>query len=197
MLYAYLGDIVFNKIAQDHISANDGMRENVNYLVNSLPSFLERSQNFTHNPEIFELACLQVAINKAFVAPETGLAKNLNTDDEQLQKTKFSFVKSAQLLLFNENTTSLWSALKCGEKPPRPHKLDMPQHVLVWRQFGSSRFRILGEEEAKLFQCIDQKANVKTAIKKISEMMGQELTVQNVANYLRGWHDAELVAATN
>ena len=196
MLYAYLGDITFNKIAQEHISSNTSKRENINFLANNLPNFLKHAQNFEHNPEIFELACLEVAINKAFVAPETSLVTSLNANDAQLQKTKFNFVKSAQLLLFNQNTTSLWAALKCGEKPPRPHKLDKPQHVLVWRQHGASRFRILGEEEANLFQCFDQKANIRTVIKKNSEHLGQELAAQHILNYLRGWLDAELIAAT-
>ncbi len=186
MLYAYLGDVAFNKIADEYVSTNSRKRENANFLGTQLPQFLQASQSFAHNPEIFELASFEVAINKAFVAPETCFATSLEFEPSQQQSKRITFVESAQVLLFNQNTTSIWAALKCEEKPPRPHRLDEPQHVLVWRQRGASRFRILGEEEANLFQHFAKKAKQKPILEKSD--------VQRTSNYLRSWLDAELVA---
>lgn len=184
MLHAYLGDIAFNKIAHDYVSANASQRENANFLSTHLPQYLQASPSFTHNPEIYELAAFEVAINKAFVAPESCIAKSLDAFSGDQRTIKIKFVDSVQLLLFNQNTTSIWAALKCEEKLPRPHSLDAPQHVLVWRQRGVSRFRILGEEEASLFQHFAKKAKTVT----------QKSVLQRTSNYLRGWLDAELVA---
>lgn len=186
MLYAYLGDITFNKLAHEYVLANENKRGNANFLGTHLPQYLRASQSFTHNPEIFELASLEVAFNKAFVAPETSFATGLEFNLAELQTKRIKFVESAQILIFNQNTTSIWAALKCQEKPPRPHSLDAPQSVLVWKQRGHSRFRILGEEEANLFLHFAKKA----------KSTSQKTEVQRTSNYLRSWLDAELVAST-
>ena len=188
MLYAYLGDITFNRTANDYILANVNKRENASYLGTHFHQYFQHSDQFRHNPEIFELGSLEVAINRAFVAPEYRFATSLEFNPAELQTKKIRFVETAQVLLFNQNTTSIWAALKCQEIPPRPHSLDAPQHVLVWRQRGSSRFRLLGEEEANLFHHFANKAKSKT--------MRQETVVQRTADYLRSWLDAELVAGT-
>ena len=195
MLYGYLGDIAFNKIAYEYILANASKRENANFLGNNLPQFLQASNQCKHTPEIFELASLEVAINKAFVAPETNFATSSEFIDSKKQTIKIKFVESAQFLLFNQNTTSIWAALKCGEKPPRPHSLEAPQNVLVWRQRGTSRFRIFGDEEATLFQLFANKASLKSAAKSLAPKIGQELALQRTTTYLRGWLEAELIAA--
>ena len=166
-------------------------------VVNALPQYLKHQPSFQHSPEIYELACLEIAANQAFLSPELPILSVQQfeaIDVQNFPKLKIQFVQSAQLLTFEQNTTSIWAAMKCEERPPKPHRLDEPQKVLVWKQRGAPRFRLLGAEEAILFEQFRQKLNVKSAAKFLANPEDIEPSIAYALNYVRGWVDAELVA---
>ncbi len=166
-------------------------------VVNALPQYLKHQPSFQHSPEIYELACLEIAANQAFLSPELPILSAQQFEAIGVQnfpKLKIQFVQSAQLLTFEQNTTSIWAAMKCEERPPKPHRLDEPQKVLVWKQRGAPRFRLLGAEEAMLFEQFRQKLNVKSAAKFLTNPEDNEHSIARALNYVRGWVDAELVA---
>ena len=195
VLYRYLGDIAFGRLSKDLAVANPAK---VNLaLVDALTQFLKHQPSFQHSPEVYELACLEIAANQAFLSPELPTLSAKHFEDIGVQnfpKLKIQFVESAQLLTFEQNTTSIWAAMKCEERPPKPHRLDEPQKVLVWKQRGSPRFRLLGAEEASLFNQFKQKLNVKSAARLMSGTENHEQSIARTLNYVRGWVDAELVA---
>ena len=197
IFYAYIGDVAFNKLVKNFASANPEQHQNANYLKLNLPDYLRDNTTLRHNPEIFELACFELAINQAFAAADTAII-NTSKFDAAFQRDPIEItlqlVESAQLLQFHQNTTSLWSALKCDEHPPKPHKLDAPQHVLIWRQRGAPRFRILGREEAKLFSLCAHKSIRTFGIKKLTEVLELDQSTAKITDYLRGWVEAELIA---
>ncbi len=194
-LYRYLGDIAFGKLSKELAMANPSK---LNFsLVGALPQYLKDQRSFQHSPEIYELACLEIAVNQAFFSPELPIlsVQQFNAIGVQnFPKLKLQFVGSAQLLTFEQNTTSIWAAIKCEERPPKPHRLDEPQKVLVWKQRGAPRFRLLGAEEAILFLQFTQKLNVKSAAKLLANSEDVEPSIACTLNYVRGWVDAELVA---
>jgi hypothetical protein len=195
ILYKYLGDIAFGKLSKDLATANPAKANDS--LVGALPEYLKRQASFEHRPEIYELACLEIAVNRAFLSPELPILTAQQFEAIAVQnfaKLKIHFVESAQFLTFEQNTTSIWAALKCDERPPKPHRLDEPQNVSVWKQRGSPRFRLLGAEEAKLFEQFRRKLNIKSAAKFLNIADDTEQAMARTLNYVRGWVDAELVA---
>lgn len=128
------------------------------------PAVLARAERFKLQPEIAELAQLECSFRTALEAEMGRVAEG----------RKLRLHPSVQCLVFCQNTTSIWSALKCEETPPRPFTLESPQHVVVWRQAGLSRFRILGEDEAKAL------ARIKSRY-------------PNTSAYFRNWREAGLV----
>jgi hypothetical protein len=195
ILYKYLGDIAFGKLSRDLATANPA-KANVS-MMGALPEYLKRQASFEHRPEIYELACLEIAVNRAFLSPKQPILTMQQFEDVAAQnfpKLKIQFVESAQLLTFEQNTTSIWAALKCDERPPKPHRLDEPQKVSVWKQRGSPRFRLLGAEEVNLFELFRRKMNIKSAAKFLNSADDTEQAVARTLNYVRGWVDAELVA---
>jgi hypothetical protein len=195
LLYRYLGDVAFGRLSRDLAMANPS-KLNVT-VVNALPKYLKHQPSFQHSPEIYELACLEIAANQAFLSPELPILSAQQFDAigvQNLPKLKIQFVEAAKLLTFEQNTTSIWAAMKCEERPPKPHRLDEPQKVLVWKQRGAPRFRLLGPEEALLFEQFRQKLNVKSAAKFLSNPGDNEQSIGLVLSYVRGWVDAELVA---
>ena len=138
------------------------------------PADLAHTARFKFHPEIAELAVLELGIRNA-VATEYAVVKpSVEFESLGAERRKFRLHPSVRSLVFTQNTTSIWSALTCEENPPRPYKLDVPQHVLVWQQKGSSRFRILGEDEAKALAQFNTRAPQKSP-------------------YFRGWLEAGLV----
>jgi hypothetical protein len=129
ILQRYLGELRFAACLQGSMTQSLSWRR----LVDELPEQLSQSARTT--PEIAELARLERAMRKAFEASD-ALPDNCHM-----------LHASVSLLTFAHNTASLWSALICGELPPRPYRLEVPQHLIIWRHKGNPRMRLLGEEE--------------------------------------------------
>jgi hypothetical protein len=92
------------------------------------------------------------------------------------------------------NVTGLWSCLKCDEMPPKPYRLEAPQEILVWRQGESSRFRLLGDEEAMAFDTAAEGAPLSVVCDTIAAMDGPGTAALRAAGYLRGWVEAQAVS---
>ncbi len=161
MLQRYLGELRFAACLQCCMTQPASWRR----VADELPNLLSRSAH--HTPEIAELAQLERAMRIAFEAAETqsGTCNTLHP--------------SVSLLTFEHNTASLWSALICGEPPPRPYRLDQPQNLVIWRHKGNSRMRLLGEEE---FLCI-------------SALLDGRRQKPATEFYVAGWLDSNVVWA--
>jgi hypothetical protein len=196
VLHQYLGDVTFASMARDYIAAHPSENPNARWYCKHLPAFLQRYEAFEHHQEIQELASLEAALNYAFDAPEAAhltIADLGSLDAQAFTTMPLSIHPSAVRLTFLQNTTSIWSALKCEEQPPKPHSLDMPQQVAIWRQGTASRFRILGDEEAMAFDSAIDGANFNVICEMMALMEGHETAAMRAASYLRGWVEAELI----
>lgn len=198
LLREYLGETQFVAMAQTYISAHPSQYPNARWFSLHLADFLRRFKPFEHHPEIQELAALELALNSAFDAPEaTPLTfAELNAlAPEMLNTIILSFHLSAVRLTFKQNTSSIWSALKCQTQPPKPHMLDADQQILVWRQGAASRFRLIGVEEAMAYDACKTGASFGTMSEMLAFMECPETATERAASYLRGWIDAELLLA--
>jgi hypothetical protein len=161
MLHRYLGELRFVACLQGCMVQPASWRR----VADELPNLLSRSARST--PEIAELAQLERAMRIAFEATES-------------QSVSCSILHpSVSLLTFEHNTASLWSALICGEPPPRPYCLDHPQNLVIWRHKGNSRMRLLGEEEYLCMSALHSGRNQKPA----------------TDFYVAGWLDSSVVRA--
>lgn len=186
MLYSYLGDSAFSTIARSHGIANAASSTDFRWLCNHLPAFLGRDHNWPSHPEIVEIASLELAMNTAASAPDLPPLKWEQIEhlrQEQTSALPWTLHPSVQLLRFQRNTTSIWSALRSGERAPAPYLLDKPQAVLVWRQGESARFRMLGDEEALALDHVKrgQSPSATWAMRGEAE------------HYLREWVESELL----
>jgi hypothetical protein len=164
-LRRYMGEVRFNALAAE---CDETQISNIRAASSKLPEQIASLPQLP--PELCEIATLERALRDAFEAVETNVPNTNNN---------FKLHPSVNLLTFAQNTVSIWSSLKCGEPPPRPFKLDTPQHVLVWRNNAQPRMRLLGEEE---FVSL-------TAIVESSGTMDE--------NYLCGWLQTEVLTGTS
>jgi hypothetical protein len=197
-LRAYVGEVRFNTMAAQYITAHPSRHSNARWFGQGLPAWLKSSGHFALHPECTELAELELALATAFDSidlPVLGIEVLGTLPPEKIASTAFSFHPSLQTRSFRQNTVSLWSALQCEEEPPRPYTQDEAQTVMVWRQGNQARFRILGDEEAMAL------ANAREGVPfgALCEMMafshGADDAALRAATYLRGWFEAEILTS--
>jgi hypothetical protein len=182
ILRTYLGEVTFVNLTLAMIGTRSAEKINARSICEQLPRFLTSCKISNHRLEINELATLELALHTAFSAPEA-----------EALKTGISVHPSVQRLSFSQNTVSIWSALKCDSQPPRPHMLDEPQAVIVWRQSQSARFRILGNEEANAFDTAAKLLSFNAICENTLWEEGALAPAQRCALYLEGWSEAEIL----
>ena len=197
-LRAYIGEVRFNAMAADYAAAHPSRQFNARWFGQNLPAFLKSSKCFAQFPECAELADLELALATAFDAPDAtslDLSSLAALAGQDIANTQLEFHPSLQTLSFNQSTVSLWSALQCDEAPPRPHALDVPQIVMVWRQSGQSRLRLLGDEEAMALSSARLGVTFGGLCETLAFSNSAEDAAMRAATYLRTWIEAELLTS--
>lgn len=196
-LRTYIGEKNFSQMAKKYIEAYPSENPNARWYSKHLPDFLKSYVAFEFNPEKQELAALELALNDAFDSVDCNaitLQNLAEAEQSKFLKTPLHIHPSSRRLKFQNNTTSIWSALKCEAEPPKPHALDQMQEIVVWRQGTSSRFRLLGDEEAMALNAVADHATFSQICELIAFMDGAETASLRAASYLKGWVEAELLA---
>ena len=191
----YLGDVEFCNLARAFIAANFSHQHSARWLSNSLPAFIVQGTRWNSRAELAEFAELEHAFRKAFDAADLKTFTLMELDaakPESLLALRFNLHPSVSTLQFTTNACSIWSALKCDEAPPRVQRLADPQTVLVWRQGGNSRFRILGSEEAIALAALYEGSSIARLSEMISATPPDE-SASHAARYFRGWTEAEMI----
>jgi hypothetical protein len=171
LLQIYLGEIAFLNLSKAFLAKSFAAQKTIRWYCNALPDFLATYKPFSRNPEIQELATLELALTRAHDSTDV---LSLTAKDIVDSKTALALKlhPSVQQLRFFHNSTSIWSALKSDQQPPKPHLLEPAQSVLVWRQGLTARFRIVGDDEALALRAKTTSPN---------------------SPYFRGWLEAELL----
>lgn len=196
-LRRYLGDARFNDMARGYAAAYPSDNPNARWFSRHLPAFLKAASPYRNHPELAELALLEQALNDAFDGPDTPIItlQDLAAIDPQaFSDASFDLAPTAQILAMKTNVSSLWSCLKCEEVPPCAIDLDHPAKLLVWRQSGGSRFRILGDEEAMAIACMAEGLTFGAICEMIATFDDPDTAALRAAGYLRGWLEAEIIS---
>lgn len=196
-LLSYLGDVRFRTMAEAYIRAHPSDHPNARWFSRHLPEFLKSDPKYRRNPEVAEMALLERALNAAFDGPDAPvvtMAELARVPGEQVASARFDLAPTVFRIPVSTNVTSLWSSLRCGVAPPAPEDLARPCEVLVWRQAGGSRFRLLGDEEAMALACVGDGVSFSHICEMIAVSGAAEDAAVRAAGYLRGWIEAEIIS---
>jgi hypothetical protein len=196
MLRLYLGESAFVKLAIDLVGAHPFETLNARWYCKNLSNYLQNEAPLPYSREIIELASLEQTLGAAFDAPAEAAVTVKQLQKFMANETPSMVFKkhpSVSRLAFSQNTTSIWSALKCEAAPPKPHLLDQPQEIIVWRQGTTTRFRLLGRDEAKSFDATIAGASFAQICEILSDVEMIAPPSLYAANYLHGWIEAELL----
>lgn len=179
-LRLYMGETGFAALARRCLAANVRKPEEIRLLSRNLPDFLASTNPFSRCPELSELARLENAFQAARNAPEAASVRKLQ-DPWHPGLYRIALHPSVRRVRLRTNAASIWSALAAAEFPPAPQCLAEPQELLVWHQGTSSRFRMLGREEAAAIDGIADGGNFEIA--------------QSTDGFLRGWLEAGIISS--
>jgi len=183
-LRCYLGETAFIAMAQNYVAHFPSDYANSRWYARHLPEFLASAPPYCGMPGLAELALLELALSEAFNAadaPAASFADLAALAPQHFDAAIFDFHPSVQRFRVRTNVTSLWSCLMCGELPPKPCRLVAPQEILVWRQQSASRFRLLGHEEAIVFDAAAEATPFTRIIEKIAVMNDPSMARQRAA----------------
>lgn len=196
-LRRYMGETAFAGVARAYNAKYPAAQPDAGCYSRHLPEFLATTAPYGRHRELAELAMLERALNEACEAgdaPIAGFADLAALAPEDFGGAVLDMHPSARRLRATTNVTSLWSCLKCHEAPPRPHRLDAPRDILVWRQNGSARFRLLGGEEASAFDAAAKGVRLAVICEMLAAIDDPATAAERAAAYLRGWVEAQAVS---
>ena len=179
-LRLYMGDSAFNAMARHCLATYSTGAPKARAISRNLPDFLGLTKPFSRSSELSDLARLEKAFHDALYAPDAPILTLAEFTSKKPQNFLLELHPSVQRLQLRTNATSIWAALTAGELPPPPERLDEPQELLVWRQGLTSRFRMLGREEASALDAAGRGETID--IGQLSE------------NFLRSWLEAEIIS---
>jgi len=136
-----LGDSVFDTMLDDYLLREPPARRSVRESGARLADYLAREPQY---PVWYsELARLDRAHVDVLHAPARATLRRCDLSLER----ELTLVPACSLVELTTQADELWHAIDRGERPRRPHDLDWPRCVLVWRT-ATVQDRVLDLDEA-------------------------------------------------
>jgi hypothetical protein len=142
---------------------------------------------YPENPDVRELARIELALALAFVAPD-GEAMTLDAlaqidwDSAQLQ-----LVPSVALEPVTTNAPDIWSALEHNDAAPESEMLAGPTGVIVWRRDFTVFLDAVDALEYTALQQLQKDGSFAALCAMLVEQLGEEEGIARAGNLLARW----------
>jgi len=104
---------------------------------------------YPDDPEIAELAWIDVALGEAFVGPDALALTVEDLGDVDWDRATLRFTPTLDIAELTTNAPAIWSALAAGQEPPAVEPLPEAGATLVWRQGLAAQFRAVDQYERR------------------------------------------------
>lgn len=200
LLYVYLGDDHFERLARAYVAAHPSRFRNARWFGLNLPDFLRDHEDAGRHPEIGELAGIEKSLSDAFDAKDAApvtLGDLAAFAPDEFPRLTFSPHPSARRIDLSTNALDIWTALSDGATPPKAERLAAPAPLLFWRQDGTSRVRPLPPEEAMLWREAAKGVRFGVLCELLATFSGPDGADMRAAGYLKGWLDSQALAGVS
>lgn len=153
MLGIYLGDDLFEKMANGYIETHPSSFTSLRHFAERLPEYLKQAEPFNEHPIISELVLFERRLLDVFDAADSkrvplSALNEIPPDDWPGMKLRFH--PSTQLFMTSWNSIESWKALKTGQEPPAA-QWQGHAYWLMWRGDDLlSEFRPVDADEYRL-----------------------------------------------
>lgn len=151
--FAWLGGEAFHTAVVAHVEAVPPSSWTLDLYPRDFPATVR--DLYPEDPEIAELAALELALSEAFVAIDTPpIAIDLASVD--WDHAQFEFVPSLAVHCLSTNAPAIWSAIVAGDNPPPAIILPERGAMMIWRTDERCRFRSISRGERDALSCLSR-----------------------------------------
>ncbi|MDT8760937.1 putative DNA-binding domain-containing protein [Sphingomonas psychrotolerans] len=147
------------------------------------------------DPEIAELAWIDLALGEAFVGPDSTALNPADLGDVDWDRAVLALAPTLELADLTTNAPAIWSALADGIEPPAVISLPETAAILVWREGEAPRFRATDQLERQALLHIRTGLSFAGLCDALAEMLGKEAGVARAGMMLGQWLADKLVVS--
>lgn len=144
-------------------------------------------QRYPADPEVFELANLERALDDAFVGADADPVQASALAEIDWDRAVLRFAPTLELADATTNAAAIWSALAAGDVPPPTVFLPEPATLLVWRQAMVSQFRTIDATERHMLLLARAGAPFAALCATLVEARGEADGIAQAGTYLGRW----------
>lgn len=185
---AWIGDEAFLAAATFHIDRMPPSSWTLDAYARDLPDTLALLQ--PGDPEIAELAWLELALEQVFVGPDARIVTVAELAQVDWDRAVLRMIPALDIGDLTTNAPAIWSALAAGEVPPSVERLDEPGGILAWRQGELSRFRVVDQFEHQALVHARAGRSYAALCEAAAEAFGEQQGIARAGQWLGRWvHD--------
>ncbi|HEV7436625.1 putative DNA-binding domain-containing protein [Sphingobium yanoikuyae] len=190
---AWIGEDMFLHAAVHHIDSVPPSNWTLDAYGRDFPTTPARLH--AADPEIAEIASIEVALEDLFVAADSYAVGLDGLDDVDWDRAVLTFAPSIDLLHLQTNGFVIWSALVDQKEPPAPQYLDTPDVALLWRQGEQCRIRTIDDAELQALLKLRCGMTFGALRRDAALSLGEEAGMALVGRWLGLWLSDQMVVA--
>jgi Putative DNA-binding domain len=189
----WLGESEFTRVADVHIDRSPPASWTLDNYGKHFPAILRYI--FPNDPEVWELAWLDLAMAEAFVASDRAPISPDDLMGVDWDQAQITFVPSLRFAEATSNAADIWSALDEDTLPPPASIFSERRGYLVWRRELTSCFRLVSIYEYQLITALHLKLGFGDACQILQREFGEEIATKVAGEALGRWLHDELIAS--
>lgn len=189
---AWIGDDAFLRACVAHIDRVPPQSWTLDAYAEGFPASL--AARYPGDPEVAELAALELALSDAFVGGDAEPAATAMLAAVDWDTAVLRFHPTLQTMAAVSNATEIWSALAEGEAPPLARRRDAPAAIVVWRRGFLSTFRVTDPAESDALADMQRGLTFGALCTALAAAHGDEAGIAMASSYLARWIGDGLIA---
>lgn len=189
---AWIGDEAFLDAAIAHIDRVPPSSWTLDAYSRDVPETL--ALLYPGDPEIAELAWLELALDQVFAGPDAGIVTVADLAQVDWDHAVLRVIPALDIGDLTTNVPAIWSALTASETPPAAERLEQPEAMLVWRLGELSRFRAIDRDERQALVQVRAGQSYAALCEAAADAFGEQEGIARAGRWLGRWVSDGLIA---
>jgi hypothetical protein len=191
LLRARMGDDAFLHLAVKHISLHPPHAWTLDAYADHLETTLEIL--FPHNPDLHELAWIELALGTAFVAEDAEPIAAADLAAVDWDTVRLVLTPSLHMRGATTNALEVWRALSAGLEAPEATMLAEPGALVAWRSGFVSCLRAADPLEIEALATLQLHGSFAALCELLAGRLGEDEGIARAGALLAEWIGAGLV----
>ena len=181
----WLGDDAFHASIVTHLARLPPSSWTLDAYPRDFPATL--AQLYPDDPEVTELAQLELALAEAFVARDASPVAVASLAGVNWNHATLVLSPSLRIDPLTTNAPAIWSAITAETPPPAAEGLSCPAALLSWRNGEVPSFRTIDQAEADALRSLLGGSNFRSLCAQLAGKLGEEAAIAASGQWLGQW----------